>query len=66
MKFLILLNVLSCTFRYNVFVVKKHLLDSDILSFNTKTRMGVTIITVIAFKNVITMLYDSVPRNDNV
>ena len=46
--------------------MKKHLLHSDILSFNTRGRMGVAIITIEAFKNIITMLYDLVPRNDNV
>ena len=36
------------TFRYNIFVVKTHLFNSEIFSFNPTRRMGVAIITILA------------------
>ena len=56
---------MSCyTLKCNVFVVKNHLLDSDIFLFNPTRGMGVPIITVLALQNIITMYYDLARRKD--
>ena len=47
MKLLIPFTVSYYTFRCNIFVVKKHLRDSEIFSLNPTKRMGLAIIIVL-------------------